>query len=165
MTEPVISIRDLSVDARTPEGLRPVLEGVSFRLAPGETLCLAGESGSGKSLTALAIMRLLSASLRQRRGRITLAGRDLTNVSDRAYRTIRGGEIAMIFQEPMTSLNPIMTIGAQMTEAIRAHGGKEAGSAQSRARAMLDVVHISEPARRMAQYPYELSGGMRQRVI
>jgi peptide/nickel transport system ATP-binding protein len=162
---PVLAVENLSIDARTPEGLRPVLEGVSFSLAPGETLCLAGESGSGKSLTALAIMRLLSASLRQRRGRVALAGRDLTNVSDRAYRALRGGEIAMIFQEPMTSLNPIMTIGAQMTEAIRAHGAAEVGSAEARARVMLDAVHISDPARRMTQYPYQLSGGMRQRVM
>jgi peptide/nickel transport system ATP-binding protein len=158
-------VEDLSIDARTPEGLRPVLEGVSFRLAPGETLCLAGESGSGKSLTALAIMRLLSTSLRQRRGRIALAGRDVTDISDRAYRALRGGQIAMIFQEPMTSLNPVMTIGAQMSEAIRAHGAAEGREAQSHARAMLDAVHISDPARRMTQYPHELSGGMRQRVM
>ena len=87
---PLLTVEDLSIDARTPEGLRPVLEGVSFALEPGETLCLAGESGSGKSLTALAIMRLLSPSLKVRRGRITLAGRDLTALSDRAYRSVRG---------------------------------------------------------------------------
>jgi peptide/nickel transport system ATP-binding protein len=161
----VLAVEDLSIDARTPEGLRPVLEGLSFRLGPAETLCLAGESGSGKSLTALAIMRLLSGSLRQRRGRVTLAGRDVTKISDRAYRALRGGELAMIFQEPMTSLNPVMTIGAQMIEAIRADGGSEKQSAQARARAMLDAVQINDPARRMRQYPYELSGGMRQRVM
>jgi peptide/nickel transport system ATP-binding protein len=161
----ILVVDDLSIDARTPEGLRPVLEGVSFRLGPGETLCLAGESGSGKSLTALAIMRLLSGSLRQRRGRVTLAGRDVTQISDRAYRALRGGELAMIFQEPMTSLNPVMTIGAQMIEAIRVHGASDGQSAPARARAMLDAVHISEPARRMGQYPHELSGGMRQRVM
>jgi peptide/nickel transport system ATP-binding protein len=161
----VLAVEDLSIDARTPEGLRPVLEGLSFRLGPAETLCLAGESGSGKSLTALAIMRLLSGSLRQRRGRVTLAGRDVTKISDRAYRALRGGELAMIFQEPMTSLNPVMTIGAQMIEAIRADGGSEKQSAQARARAMLDAVQINDPARRLRQYPYELSGGMRQRVM
>jgi peptide/nickel transport system ATP-binding protein len=163
--QPILAVEDLSIDARTPEGLRPVLEGVSFRLGPGETLCLAGESGSGKSLTALAIMRLLSGSLRQRRGRVTLCGRDVTKISDRAYRALRGGELAMIFQEPMTSLNPVMTIGAQMVEAIRAHGASEGQSAQARARAMLDAVQINDPARRLRQYPYELSGGMRQRVM
>ncbi len=161
----ILAVENLSIDARTPDGLRPVLEDVSFALAPGETLCLAGESGSGKSLTALSIMRLLSPSLKQRSGSIRLAGRNLTALPERAFRPLRGGDIAMIFQEPMTSLNPVMTIGAQLTEAIRAHGAAEAGSAASRARAMLDAVHITEPARRMGQHPHELSGGMRQRVM
>ncbi len=165
MTEPILAVRDLSVDARTPEGLRPVLEDVSFRLDPGETLCLAGESGSGKSLTALSIMRLLSLSLKPRSGSIRLAGRELTTLSERAMRRVRGGEIAMIFQEPMTSLNPVMSVDAQLTEAIRAHDGADAKTAEARARAMLDAVHITEPARRMGQYPHELSGGMRQRVM
>ena len=198
---PILTVEDLCIDARTPEGLRPVLEGVGFALAPGETLCLAGESGSGKSLTALSIMRLLSPSLRRRSGSITLAGRELTALPERAMRLLRGGDVAMIFQEPMTSLNPVMTIGAQLTEAIRIHGcgsasapmrregarqsvpagftGAEAPvgwpasrsivrsveSPETRARAMLDAVHITEPARRMSQYPHELSGGMRQRVM
>ncbi len=165
MTVPVLSVRDLSIDARTPEGLKPVLENLSFTLAAGETLCLAGESGSGKSLTALSIMRLLSPSLRRRGGSIVLAGRDLTGLSERAMQRLRGGEVAMIFQEPMTSLNPVMTIGAQLTEAIRIHGAAEGGGAAARARAMLDAVHITEAARRMGQYPHELSGGMRQRVM
>jgi peptide/nickel transport system ATP-binding protein len=121
MTEPILAVRDLSVDARTPEGLRPVLEDVSFALHPGETLCLAGESGSGKPLTTLSIMRLLSLKLRS--GSIRLAERELTTLSERAMRRVRGGEIAMIFQEPMTSLNPVMTVGAQLTEAIRTHDG------------------------------------------
>ncbi len=164
MTEPVLAVRDLSIDARTPEGLRPVLEDVSFALLPGETLCLAGESGSGKSLTALAIMRLLSPSLRQRGGSIQLVGRELTTLPERAIRRLRGGAVAMIFQEPMTSLNPVMTVGAQLTEAIRIHGVTE-GGAEARARAMLDAVHITDPARRIGQYPHELSGGMRQRVM
>ncbi len=198
---PILGVEDLCIDARTPEGLRPVLEGVGFALAPGETLCLAGESGSGKSLTALSIMRLLSPSLRRRSGSITLAGRELTTLPERAMRLLRGGDVAMIFQEPMTSLNPVMTIGAQLTEAIRTHGGGSAGASmrregarqsvpagfaeaeaavswpasrsivrtvetpEVRARAMLDAVHITEPARRMGQYPHELSGGMRQRVM
>ena len=119
---PILAVEDLCVDARTPEGLRPVLDHISFALAPGETLCLAGESGSGKSLTALSIMRLLSPALRQRKGSIRLAGQELTTLPERAMRRYRGGDIAMIFQEPMTSLNPVMTIGAQLTEAIRAHG-------------------------------------------
>ena len=165
MTEPVLAVRDLSVDARTPEGLRPVLEDVSFTLHPGETLCLAGESGSGKSLTALSIMRLLSLSLKPRSGSIRLAERELTTLSERAMRRVRGGEIAMIFQEPMTSLNPVMTVGAQLTEAIRTHDDADSRGAEARALAMLEAVHMTEPARRMGQYPHELSGGMRQRVM
>ena len=165
MTDPILAVRDLSIDARTPEGLKPVLENLSFTLAAGETLCLAGESGSGKSLTALSIMRLLSPSLKQRGGSIALAGRELTRLPERAMRRLRGGEVAMIFQEPMTSLNPVMTVGAQLEEAIRVHGAAEGSGAEARSRAMLDAVHITEPARRMGQYPHELSGGMRQRVM
>src|SRR5271154_7075458 len=165
MTEPILAVRGLSVDARTPEGLRPVLEDVSFTLHPGETLCLAGESGSGKSLTALSIMRLLSLSLKPRSGSIRLAERELTTLSERAMRRVRGGEIAMIFQEPMTSLNPVMKVGSQLTEAIRTHDGADSRGSEARALAMLEAVHITEPTRRMGQYPHELSGGMRQRVM
>src|SRR3984957_4049755 len=165
MAEPILAVRDLSVDARTPEGLRPVLEGVSFTLHPGETLCLAGESGSGKSLTALSIMRLLSPSLKPRSGSIRLAERELRTLSERSMRRVRGGEIAMIFQEPMTSLNPVITVGAQLTEAIRAHDDADSRGAEARALAMLEAVRMTEPARRMGQYPHELSGGMRQRIM
>src|SRR3984885_8677785 len=165
MAEPILAVRNLSLDARTPEGLRPVLEDVSFTLEPGETLCLAGESGSGKSLTALSIMRLLSLSLKPRSGSIRLADRELTGLSERAMRRVRGGEIAMIFQEPMTSLNPVMTVGAQLTEAIRTHDGADSRGSEARALAMLEAVQMTEPAWRMGQYPHELSGGMRQRVM
>ncbi|WP_158801800.1 MULTISPECIES: ABC transporter ATP-binding protein [unclassified Acidisoma] len=163
---PVLAIENLCVDALTPEGARRIIDGVSFDVGPGETLCVAGESGSGKSVTALSIMRLLPhMSLRVAKGAIRLGGRDLTKISNGAMRDVRGAEIAMIFQEPMTSLNPVMSIGAQLFEAIRAHQGSEGGSVESRARDMLDVVHISDPARRLKQYPHELSGGMRQRVM
>ncbi len=165
-TTPLLSVQGLVIDARTPEGPRRILDDVSFDLAKGETLCLAGESGSGKSVTSLAILQLLpKASLRIAGGSIRLAGRELVGLSRGAMRAVRGGEIAMIFQEPMTSLNPVMTVGAQLTEAIREHQGSEGDSAETRARAMLDAVHIADPARRMAQYPHELSGGMRQRVM
>nr|WP_246520137.1 ABC transporter ATP-binding protein [Ancylobacter lacus] len=154
----------MCVDARTPSGAHRVLHEVSFHLGAGETLCLAGESGSGKSVTSLAIMRLLpKASLRVAAGSIRLEGRDLLPLPDRAMRRVRGGDIAMIFQEPMTSLNPVMSVGAQLTEAIRAHQG--AANAAARARDMLDAVRIADPARRLGQYPHELSGGMRQRVM
>ncbi len=163
---PVLSVRNLSVDARTPEGLKRILYGVSFDLAAGETLCLAGESGSGKSVTSLAIMGLLpKASLKVSSGEIRLEDRDILGIPHRALRKIRGGEIAMIFQEPMTSLNPVMTIGDQMVEAIREHREDISGGAETIARSMLDAVHMTEAARRLKQFPHELSGGMRQRVM
>ncbi len=164
--EPVLSVEGLTVDARTPDGLKRVLSGVSFDLAAGETLCLAGESGSGKSVTSLAIMGLLpKQSLKVTAGSIRLSGRDLTRMPQSGLRELRGGEIAMIFQEPMTSLNPVMTVGAQLTEAIRQHRKDERESPEAIAKAMLDAVHITEAARRLKQYPHELSGGMRQRVM
>ncbi|CAN7650031.1 ABC transporter ATP-binding protein [Phyllobacterium sp. LjRoot231] len=161
---PVLSVRDLCVDARTPEGRRRVLEDVSFDLNLGETLCIAGESGSGKSVTSLSIMQLLpKASLQIASGSIKLGDRELTKLSNHAMRRVRGGDIAMVFQEPMTSLNPVLSIGTQLTEAIREH--QATGNAEAIARQMLDAVHITEPGRRLTQYPHELSGGMRQRVM
>ncbi|PBC06834.1 ABC transporter ATP-binding protein [Mesorhizobium sp. WSM3859] len=166
MPDAVLAVENLSVDALTPEGARRVIDGISFALSPGETLCLAGESGSGKSVTALSIMRLLPrASLRIAGGDIRLERQSLPRLHERAMRDVRGGEIAMIFQEPMTSLNPVHSIGAQLTEAIRIHQGAEGSSIQKRALDMLDVVQVSDPVRRMKQYPHELSGGMRQRVM
>ncbi len=163
---PVLSVRDLSVDARTPTGLKRILNAVSFDLKAGETLCLAGESGSGKSVTSLAVMGLLpKASLRVTSGSIRLGETDLARTSERTMRGIRGGQIAMIFQEPMTSLNPVMTVGAQLTEAIRAHRSSLTERPEAVARQMLDAVHMTDPARRLTQYPHELSGGMRQRVM
>ncbi len=162
----VLSVDRLCVDARTPEGARRVLDNVSFDLKLGETLCIAGESGSGKSVTSLAIMGLLpKASLRIASGSIQLEGRELSRLSNSTMRSVRGGDVAMVFQEPMTSLNPVMSIGAQLTEAIREHQGSQGVSAEAVALRMLDAVHITEPARRLTQYPHELSGGMRQRVM
>ncbi len=162
--KPVLRVKNLCVDARTPEGLKPVLDDISFDLRAGETLCLAGESGSGKSVTSLAIMGLLpKAALRVTSGSISLGDRELTRLSNSQMRHIRGGEIAMIFQEPMTSLNPVMSIGAQLTEAIREH--QQAENAETVARQMLEAVQIADPSRRLKQYPHELSGGMRQRVM
>lgn len=164
LSAPILSVRNLNVDARTPEGRKPVLKNISFDLASGETLCLAGESGSGKSVTSLSIMGLLpKASLQVASGSIMLGERDLLKLSDRAMRGVRGGDIAMVFQEPMTSLNPVMSIGAQLTEAIREHQGSE--NAEATALQMLDAVQITDPAKRLKQYPHELSGGMRQRVM
>jgi peptide/nickel transport system ATP-binding protein len=161
---PVLSVERLSVDARTPEGLKPVLEDISFDLHAGETLCIAGESGSGKSVTSLSVMGLLpKASLRVTSGNIRLGDQELTKLSNSQMRHIRGGEVAMIFQEPMTSLNPVMSVGAQLVEAIREHQGSI--NAESIALDMLEAVQISEPKRRLKQFPHELSGGMRQRVM
>ncbi|UWU18556.1 ABC transporter ATP-binding protein (plasmid) [Rhizobium sullae] len=161
---PILSVRNLSVDALTPEGLKPVLRDVGFDLTSGETLCIAGESGSGKSVASLAVMGLLpKTSLRVTSGSILLGKRDLLALSNRTMRSVRGGDIAMVFQEPMTSLNPVMSIGAQLTEAIREHQGGE--NAEAVVLRMLDAVQITEPARRIKQFPHELSGGMRQRVM
>ena len=161
---PVLSVERLSVDARTPEGLKRVLDDISFDLYPGETLCIAGESGSGKSVTSLSIMGLLpKASLKVTSGKIRLGERELTTLSNSQMRHVRGGEIAMIFQEPMTSLNPVMNIGAQLVEAIREHQGS--ANPEATALEMLEAVQISDPARRLKQFPHELSGGMRQRVM
>jgi peptide/nickel transport system ATP-binding protein len=164
--KPVLQVEGLCVDARTPDGLRRVIDGLSLEVNAGETLCIAGESGSGKSVTSLAIMGLLpKLSLIISAGSIKLEGRDLVALRNNQMRRIRGGDIAMIFQEPMTSLNPVMTIGAQMTEVVREHRGTAAQSAEVIARQMLDAVQVRDAARRLTQYPHELSGGMRQRVM
>ncbi len=144
---------------------RQLVSGLSFALAKGETLCLAGESGSGKSLTALAVMGLLPRAVRVTGGRITLGDTELTGLPEAAMRPIRGDRVAMIFQEPMTSLNPVLTIGRQLTEAIRAHRPVGRAEARRAAIAALDAVRIPEAARRLEQHPHELSGGMRQRVM
>jgi peptide/nickel transport system ATP-binding protein len=163
---PVLSVRDLSVEVATEQGRRTVVDRLSFDVAAGETLCIAGESGSGKSMTALALMRLLPQPMtRIAGGSVSLAGRDLVGLPESEMRALRGGDIAMIFQEPMTSLNPVLTIGRQLDEAIRAHRGVGRGEARSLAVAALAAVRIGEPERRLRQFPHELSGGMRQRVM
>ena len=162
----VLRVEGLCVSARTEQGLKPLVQDLSFDLRKGETLAIAGESGSGKSITSLAIMGLLpQPGVRVTGGRMFFAGRDLTVLSESALRRVRGDRIAMIFQEPMTSLNPVMTVGAQLTEAIRAHEPVGRSEARKRAVEALRAVRLSEPERRMGQYPHELSGGMRQRVM
>jgi peptide/nickel transport system ATP-binding protein len=163
---PVLRVRDLNVDVATPEGARRVVQSLSFDVAPGETLCVAGESGSGKSLTALSIMRLLPApTARVAGGSIHLNERDLLALSEAEMRAVRGAEIGMVFQEPMTSLNPVLTIGRQLTEVILAHRAISAGKARQAALEMLERVRIADARQRLQQYPHELSGGMRQRVM
>jgi peptide/nickel transport system ATP-binding protein len=162
----VLSVRGLTVEVATPAGSRRVVEDLGFDLAAGETLCIAGESGSGKSLTALSVMRLLPRPVaRVAAGSVRLAGRDLLSLPPRAMRSVRGRDVAMIFQEPMTSLNPVLTVGRQLTEAILAHQAVSRREARQAALEMLNEVRIADAARRLAQYPHELSGGMRQRVM
>ncbi|WBU54466.1 ABC transporter ATP-binding protein [Paracoccus sp. SCSIO 75233] len=163
MSEAVLSVRDLTVAVGSRTDPKPLVSGLSFDLARGETLCIAGESGSGKSITSLAIMGLLPNAVRVWSGNILLSGQDLIELSEARMRAIRGARIAMIFQEPMTSLNPVLTIGTQLAEAIRSHDPK--ADARKLSLEALRAVRLSQPERRMKQYPHELSGGMRQRVM
>ncbi len=165
-TTPLLSVRGLRTKVATPAGPKLVVEDLSFDLNPGETLCIAGESGSGKSMTSLSIMGLLPQPMaRVAGGHVLLEGRDLLALPERQMRRVRGGEIAMIFQEPMTSLNPVMSVGRQIAEAIRAHRKVDGAGARKLALEALEAVRISEPERRLRQHPHELSGGMRQRVM
>ncbi len=163
---PVLSVAGLTVSVRSEDGEREVVSDLSFDLRAGETLCIAGESGSGKSMTALAIMGLLpKPAARITTGSIRLAGQDLAALGESRMRSIRGNRIAMIFQEPMTSLNPVLTIGRQLIEAIEAHVPISRAEARRRAVEALRAVRIPDADGRLKQYPHELSGGMRQRVM
>ena len=163
---PVLMVRGLRTQVATPQGPKIVVDGLDLDLYPGEVLCIAGESGSGKSMTSLSIMGLLPQPMaRVAGGSVKLDGRELIGLGERQMRALRGAEISMIFQEPMTSLNPVLTIGRQITEAIEAH--RPLGRAEARAKAIeaLEAVRIPEAVRRLKQYPHEMSGGMRQRVM
>jgi oligopeptide/dipeptide ABC transporter ATP-binding protein len=166
MAETLLSVEDLRV-VFGPEGREQVaVDGVSFALAPGEVIGIVGESGSGKSLTALAILGLVpSPPGRIAGGRIDFRDRNLLELGNGAMNAVRGAEIAMIFQEPMTALNPVFTIGEQIAETLRVHEGLDRKAARDRARELLEKVGISNPGQRLDQYPHELSGGMRQRVM
>ncbi len=162
---PVLTVQNLTVSVATETGQRPLVSNLSFSLRKGETLAIAGESGSGKSITSLAIMGLLPPNVSVTEGSVTLGQTSLTKLPEHQMRALRGDRIAMIFQEPMTSLNPVMSIGAQLTEAIRAHDPVSRGEARTRALEALKAVRLSQPERRLDQFPHELSGGMRQRVM
>jgi ABC-type dipeptide/oligopeptide/nickel transport system ATPase component len=146
-------------------GDRPVVEDVSFQIAPGETLGLVGESGSGKSVTAFSILRLLQPPGQITGGRVLFEGRDLLALTEREMREVRGARISLIFQEPMTALNPVMRVGDQIAEALTVHGLAGRADARRRAIELLDAVRIPDAARRVRDYPHQLSGGMRQRVM
>ncbi|MBL8589939.1 MAG: ABC transporter ATP-binding protein [Methylobacteriaceae bacterium] len=166
MSDALLSLRDLKVSFPTTDGrtLRAV-DGVSFDVAAGRTLCIVGESGCGKSVTALAIMGLLSKAASSVEGRVKFEGRDLVALPDRALRDLRGDRLTMIFQEPMTSLNPSHRVGDQIAEAILRHRATTREEAERRAVDMLRRVRIPEPEARARDYPHQLSGGMRQRVM
>ena len=165
MTAPLLDIANLTVAFRTEAGPREVLNDLSLAIKPGEIMGLVGESGSGKSVTALAIMRLLGAQGSVREGRIALDGTDLLGLSESEMLRVRGRRAAMIFQEPMTSLNPLFTVGFQVAEVLRVHLGLSADEARKRTVALFDRVGIPSPDLRYDDYPHQLSGGMRQRVV
>lgn len=163
---PLLDISDLHTEFRTGAGVVRAVDGVSYTVDAGEAVAVVGESGSGKSVTALSVLRLIpNPPGRITGGSVTFAGRDLLTLSEPEMREIRGGEIGMVFQEPMTSLNPVLTVGRQITETLEQHRGLDRAAAAKRAEALLVQVGIAEPARRLKQYPHQLSGGMRQRVM
>jgi oligopeptide/dipeptide ABC transporter ATP-binding protein len=163
---PLLDVRGLHTRFATGAGIVRAVDGVSFTVGHGETVAIVGESGAGKSVAAMSILRLIpDPPGRITAGEILFDGRDLMRLCDEEMRRVRGGEIGMVFQEPMTSLNPVLTIGRQITEAVEQHLGARARAAELRAIELLGMVGIAEPARRLRQYPHQLSGGMRQRVM
>jgi len=160
----LLDLQHLAVTFDAPRNTR-VVDDVSFTVAAGETLCLVGESGSGKSVTAFSILRLLQPPGQIVNGRILFEGQDLLTLSERNMRAVRGARISLIFQEPMTALNPVMRVGDQVAEALTAHNMASRSEARHRALELLEAVRIPDPTRRVRDYPHQLSGGMRQRVM
>ena len=165
MTEPLLDLRGLTIDFATDDGVVRAVDGLDLALGRGRTLGLVGESGCGKSVTSLAIMGLLPSENATVGGKIVFEGRDLLAIAPHLMRDLRGARLAMIFQEPMTSLNPAYTIGDQIVEAIHRHQGLDAAAARARAIDMLKLVRIPSPDKRVDDYPHKLSGGMRQRAM
>ena len=165
MSAPLLSVENLRIELATRGGMVPVVDDLSLWLNPGETLSIVGESGSGKSMTALAVMGLLPRIGRVANGRIMFEGQDMTQMEDAALRRIRGNQIGMIFQEPMTSLNPGYTVGEQIAEVLRHHQNQSAAEAWGNAIDLLDAVRIPNAKGRAGTYPHEMSGGQRQRVM
>jgi peptide/nickel transport system ATP-binding protein len=164
-TEPLLEVRDLKVSFRTEDGVIPAVDGVSLSLSEGETLGIVGESGSGKSVTMMSVMRLINDPNARFEGEVLYKGRDLMKLTRDQMREIRGSGIAMIFQDPMTSLNPVYRIGWQIAEQIRAHEQMSKQAAHARAIELLTSVGIPHAAQRVNDYPHQFSGGMRQRVM
>nr|WP_306868556.1 ABC transporter ATP-binding protein [Neorhizobium galegae] len=163
--EPALAVSDLNVEIVGENGAFPVVSEMSLSVRPGETVCLVGESGCGKSMTALSLLRLLPDSARVASGSIRIHGEDFLAMDQRRVEDFRGDQIAMIFQEPLTALNPVLTIGEQIAESVRQH--RKVGKREAFARAVkcLELVQMPDPERRARQYPHELSGGMRQRAM
>jgi len=161
----LLEVENLQTHFRTPDGVNRAVDGLSFHVEAGETVAIVGESGCGKSVTSMSILRLIPEPPGKIAGSIRFQGKDLLKLSDREMRAIRGNEISMIFQEPMTSLNPVLTVGRQIGETLRLHQGLNKQQAEARAVEMLRLVGIPEPERRVREYPHQLSGGMRQRVM
>ncbi len=165
MTAPLLTIRDLHVSFFTDKGEARAVRGIDLAIEPGQTLALVGESGCGKSATALSIMRLIESPGRIVHGSLVYQGQDLARLPEPALRAIRGKSIGMIFQEPMTSLNPVLPIGNQIGEVLRLHQGLSERAAKQEVLRLLETVGIPSPTQRFGQYPHELSGGMKQRVM
>ena len=163
--EPLLSVRDLRVQFWTRRGTIHAVNGISFDIAPGETLGIVGESGCGKSVTSLALLGILPRAGRIATGTAMFGGRDLLQLSDGELRSVRGREIGIIFQDPMTSLNPVLTIGKQIREALETHFGMSRKDAERRAADLLDRVGIPGAKSRLSDYPHQFSGGMRQRAM
>ena len=162
---PILQVDNLCTSFHTRDGVGRAVDGVSFSLHRGETLGLVGESGCGKSVTALSILRLVAPPGRIGSGQILLSGRDLLSLSEKEMRSVRGDEVAMVFQEPMSSLNPVLTCGRQIEEAVCLHQGLSRKEARARAIEMMRLVGIPAPEQRVDEFPHQLSGGMRQRVM
>ncbi|MEM7524125.1 MAG: ABC transporter ATP-binding protein [Pseudomonadota bacterium] len=165
MSDAVLEVENLTVDIPVSAGMLHPVRGLSFSVARGETLCIVGESGCGKSLTSLALMGLLPKTAQRRADRMLFKGEEIGGLNERQMSTLRGGSMAMIFQEPMTSLNPAYTIGDQLMEVFRRHVNRDKSAARDRAVHLLEKVGISSAASRLGQYPHQLSGGLRQRVM
>ena len=163
--EPLLTVEDLCVEFTTDRGTVHAVNGISFDIAPGETLGIVGESGCGKSVTSLAVLGILASNGRATSGRALFEGKDLLTLDDSELRGIRGREIAMIFQDPMTSLNPVLTVGKQIREVLKEHFGMGKAAAKARAAELLDRVGIPSPDLRLKDYPHQFSGGMRQRAM
>lgn len=162
---PIVDVDDLVVEFRQREGVSRAVNGIGFRLDAGEVLCILGESGSGKSVTLRALMRLLPPARTRMSGRLQVGGTDIVTASERTLRGLRGSTIAMVFQEPMTAFDPVYTIGDQIGEAVARHRGVSLRDGRARALEMLELVQVPSAKRRLDAYPHELSGGLRQRAM